>query len=427
MNTSSQYETNGGKPRGSPPTGNGKLHLGMQSDSSVQFRVTSPMERKRPLNATGGMHKIEDHNCLPTDISSNDVTIKGKYEHLEIRPSLFPKRVRIERNSEYQSNRSRSWVDGEQQRFSDCSSCRSQDDLQSAQQSIQYYSKHSDRKAGSNTANQNSSNHHVQHRAIEEVHSVCKEFFRPTDEQIISSSSSSLDTKSYDRNQKWQQFTRSPLPPRWNNTAFPSNASWGSPQSSPFLQASSPRGQSSLSSQQEVQPEQQTQKRKPRSNRIATLYNPGDGSIRNIMQTSEGSQYAVEVSYERRRTNADLQSRRMFDCHLCNKSFTHKGSLSTHIRIHTGTKPHICPFCSKRFTQSGNLATHIRTHTKERPFRCKICNKSFSHKSNLNSHNQVHTGDKPFKCLQCGKGFTRKSRILSHLAIHTRDNIGSMK
>mmetsp|Transcript_9843 Transcript_9843/g.14798 ORF Transcript_9843/g.14798 Transcript_9843/m.14798 type:complete len:237 (+) Transcript_9843:74-784(+) len=146
--------------------------------------------------------------------------------------------------------------------------------------------------------------------------------------------------------------------------------------------------------------------------------------------SSEGDEMDVKVAAEPppfeklllSTGSAKISNRKRHACRVCNKTFTHKGSLATHMRIHTGFKPHQCKHCGKRFTQSGNLATHVRTHTKEKPFKCNQCEKAFSHKSNLNSHMQIHSGIRPFKCLQCGKGFSRKNRIVSHMKTHLQQS-----
>ncbi|GAB5367779.1 hypothetical protein AAMO2058_001260400 [Amorphochlora amoebiformis] len=130
--------------------------------------------------------------------------------------------------------------------------------------------------------------------------------------------------------------------------------------------------------------------------------------------------YTVDMPVKKRQELRRLNKRKIHKCTQCPKRFSHKGSLTAHLRIHSGIKPHKCPHCSKEFTQRGNLTTHIRTHTKEKPFRCEHCDKAFSHKSNLNTHMQIHTGARPYKCIECGKGFARKSRVLSHLETHAK-------
>ena len=51
-------------------------------------------------------------------------------------------------------------------------------------------------------------------------------------------------------------------------------------------------------------------------------------------------------------------------CNTCGISFDFKSQLEMHERIHTGHKPFKCEFCERAFTQKGNLRSHMITHMK---------------------------------------------------------------
>ncbi|XP_069608951.1 zinc finger protein 883-like isoform X1 [Ranitomeya imitator] len=107
-----------------------------------------------------------------------------------------------------------------------------------------------------------------------------------------------------------------------------------------------------------------------------------------------------------------------FPCSECDKVFPSKNRQESHMKVHTGEKPHQCSECGKCFCNSGNLQAHYRVHTGERPFPCTECDRTFRYKSHLVAHQRFHTGQ-TLLCPECGKSFVYQSHFEKHLRIHT--------
>ena len=118
---------------------------------------------------------------------------------------------------------------------------------------------------------------------------------------------------------------------------------------------------------------------------------------------------------------------RNFSCRKCGKCFGRKSTLRAHMTTHTGTSNFMCPLCDKACNDNNSLEEHIRMHTGEKPFVCSICSKAYARKSHLNVHYRVHTGERPFVCLDCGKDFTEKRFLNDHAQTAHNGHDGPLK
>ncbi|XP_015284326.1 PREDICTED: zinc finger protein 710 [Gekko japonicus] len=107
-----------------------------------------------------------------------------------------------------------------------------------------------------------------------------------------------------------------------------------------------------------------------------------------------------------------------WQCRLCEKSYTSKYNLVTHILGHNGVKPHSCPHCGKLFKQPSHLQTHLLTHQGTRPHKCQVCQKAFTQTSHLKRHMLLHSDVKPYSCRFCGRGFAYPSELKAHEGKH---------
>ncbi|NWH57885.1 ZN366 protein, partial [Geococcyx californianus] len=125
--------------------------------------------------------------------------------------------------------------------------------------------------------------------------------------------------------------------------------------------------------------------------------------------------YYIDVGGEQKR----------WQCPMCEKSYTSKYNLVTHILGHSGIKPHACTRCGKLFKQLSHLHTHMLTHQGTRPHKCQVCHKAFTQTSHLKRHMMQHSDIKPYNCRICGRGFAYPSELKAHESKHEsgRENI----
>ena len=125
-------------------------------------------------------------------------------------------------------------------------------------------------------------------------------------------------------------------------------------------------------------------------------------------------------------------------CKFCTKSFLTKKSLKAHIRNHLVKKEATfqCAQCPQKFVYQSLLDRHAATHLKPvqpvviKEYACDLCDKSYSHKQSLKSHmirdhptelfpkgTDADNGD-PVQCLHCSMTFEYASLLDRHLATH---------
>uniref|UniRef100_A0A8D0SD12 C2H2-type domain-containing protein n=1 Tax=Sus scrofa TaxID=9823 RepID=A0A8D0SD12_PIG len=99
---------------------------------------------------------------------------------------------------------------------------------------------------------------------------------------------------------------------------------------------------------------------------------------------------------------------------LCEKTYSHRGTLQQHQLLHTGERPYQCPFCDKACTWSSDHRKHIRTHTGEKPYPCPDFGKAFVRSSDPRKHQRNMHSNKPLPCAEGGLTFNKPLSLLCH-------------
>ncbi|XP_035711252.1 zinc finger protein 184-like [Folsomia candida] len=104
----------------------------------------------------------------------------------------------------------------------------------------------------------------------------------------------------------------------------------------------------------------------------------------------------------------------------CEKTYLDKAALRSHVKMEHSDNPvrFPCPLCGREFKQRGSLRTHIAIHTTEKTYKCTTCGRSFATLVCMKNHEDTHK-DKSTRplipCHHCNKKFLSKTAMLNHI------------
>ncbi|XP_059056423.1 zinc finger protein 568-like [Achroia grisella] len=109
----------------------------------------------------------------------------------------------------------------------------------------------------------------------------------------------------------------------------------------------------------------------------------------------------------------------LYTCKVCDKSFTRRYSLSSHIKKeHLEERDVHCSLCTHTCFNSYELKAHMVKKHGERLFDCGVCKKSYASQKSLAEHQRIHNNERRFSCDSCGHTFVQRSSLKAHLKTH---------
>ena len=114
----------------------------------------------------------------------------------------------------------------------------------------------------------------------------------------------------------------------------------------------------------------------------------------------------------------------VFQCQICNKTFTDFVQIKQHKIVSTRIKKkYVCSKCKKGFDQKAHYQQHFdHRHTNKKPqFICEPCQKTFELKKVWQEHNRClhNTTDYKYLCNTYSHGFFHLGEFKAHRAKHT--------
>lgn len=89
-------------------------------------------------------------------------------------------------------------------------------------------------------------------------------------------------------------------------------------------------------------------------NRLSDLESPAKASRIILLDSSNANRRSKDLV-----VNESQVEEKRYDCHLCGKTYKHSGTLTRHLKNHSGYKPFVCSVCNKAFYRQDTCREHV--------------------------------------------------------------------
>uniref|UniRef100_UPI0037E88E56 zinc finger protein Helios n=1 Tax=Semicossyphus pulcher TaxID=241346 RepID=UPI0037E88E56 len=149
-----------------------------------------------------------------------------------------------------------------------------------------------------------------------------------------------------------------------------------------------PNSPSEVTIKQEEDTVEEADNRSPALEEIGQTGEEGDTLEESMTDSPNNTQDGLSEPNATSDSGSRPNGDRPFQCNQCGVSFTQKGNLLRHIKLHTGEKPFKCPFCSYACRRRDALTGHLRTHAVGKPHKCNYCGRSYKQRTSLEEHKE---------------------------------------